>query len=140
MVCTHSVCVKGLYVQSSSSSNSSLNHGVIAVAGRIGLDHGVIAVAGRIGLDHGVIAVAGRIGLDHGVIAVAGRIGLDHGVIAVAGRIGLDHGVIAVAGRTGLEPQSTGQCSGFVHGPICPWFVRTVSVLKACTHSREDWA
>ena len=88
MVCTHSVCVKGLYVQSSSSSNSSLNHGVIIVAGRIGLDHGVIAVAGR----------------------------------------------------TGLEPQSTGQCSGFVHGPMCPWFVRTVSVLKACTHSREDWA
>ena len=37
----------------------------------------------------------------------------------------MNHRVTAVAGRTGLEPQSTGQCSGFL---------RTVSVLKACTH------
>ena len=37
----------------------------------------------------------------------------------------MNHRVIAVAGRTGLEPQSTGQCSGFL---------RTVSVLKACMH------
>ena len=37
----------------------------------------------------------------------------------------MNNRVIAVAGRTGLEPQSKGQCSGFL---------RTASVLKACTH------